>query len=163
MPKLAKNRYQCFLCWLDQNQFAMLKLTLNGHQNKAMLKRTHCENQWYIYKYIWPNQIMLGLTRFMNIDIFCTDLTKTRSSSNSLWIINGNISSFGLTKTRLCWLNRVVWQMKMKKYIHETICKALFSRPLKFFLADYLSKVIHAFWKWSCSLESNECKRLSDE
>lgn len=117
----------------------------------------------HIYKYTWPNQIMLGLTRFMNIDIFCTDLTKTRSSSNSLWIINGNISSFGLTKTRLCWLNRVVWQMKMKKYVHETICKALFSRPLKFFLADYLSKVIHAFWKWSCSLESNECKRLSDE
>lgn len=98
-----------------------------------MLKCTHCENQWYIYKYTWPNQIMLGLTRFMNIEIFCTDLTKTRSSSNSLWIINGNISSFGLTKTRLCWLNRVVWQMKMKKYVHETICKTLLSRPLKFF------------------------------
>ena len=149
------------LTWPKSIRYA--KTHLKRIPKQGMLMRTHCENQWYIYKYTWPNQIMLGLTRFMNIDIFCTDLTKTRSSSNSLWIINGNISSFGLTKTRLCWLNRVVWQIKMKKYVHETICKALFSRPLKFFLADYLSKVIHAFWKWSCSLESNECKRLSDE
>lgn len=149
------------LTWPKSIRYA--KTHLKRIPKQGMLMRTHCENQWYIYKYTWPNQIMLGLTRFMNIDIFCTDLTKTRSSSNSLWIINGNISSFGLTKTHLCWLNRVVWQMKMKKYVHWTICKALFSRPLKFFLADYLSKVIHAFWKWSCSLESNECKRLSDE